>query len=362
MNFDELCQRTRELAVSGMSLDDILFEDEIGDVYCALSTEGVLDTDKLEAEFVEGRREFRIANGWICLWTNAYETYDAFDTESIDEFEYDRKVVRRVLVNPRHEDFQHARYASGASVWGEDPREIAKRVQERIAKDKAQDEERRRIREEGLAWIRSMSDDDLDSAIDDLGFDGIYERGLVWNDIRAEQERREEEKAAKERAAEWERCRSAFVDGCTIVDPGRGIPTITNREITIGPSDAAVYRNVRVVPHWSAKDSVEDAIVEDERHAHVGSLWRVAKLLELGLLRIARSDECLPSAAVMDRLRPTRLDHIVRVECEGRVVWGMRERCSYTSIVVVDENGKLVRKRSIKEIAEKVVREKAGWR
>ena len=191
MNFDELCQRTNELAARGMSLDDILFTDEIGDAYCALSTSGELDKDKLETAFVEGRREHRVANGWIYLWTNAHETYDAFGTESIEEFEYDRKVVRKVLINPRHEDFQYARYVSGASVWGEDPREIAKRVQERITKDKAESEEKRRIREDGLAWIRPMSDDDLDSAIDDFGFDGIDERGLVWNDIRVEQKRRE---------------------------------------------------------------------------------------------------------------------------------------------------------------------------
>lgn len=362
MNFDELCQRTRELAVSGMSLDDILFEDEIGDAYCTLSTSGELDKDKLEAAFVEGRREYRVANGWIYLWTNAYETYDAFDTESIEEFEYDRKVVRKVLVNPRHEDFQHARYASGASVWGEDPREIAKRVQERIAKDKAESEERRRIREEGLAWIRSMSDDDLDSAIDDLGFDGIYERGLVWNDIRAEQKRRGEEKAAKEQAAEWERCRSAFVDGCTIVDPG--CDAERGKYGPIPGTDCAIYRNVRVVPSYEKgrEDNAEDARVVDERNADAGSLWSIAGRIRGGSMRVAGPDECLPPTAVMDRLRPSRLDHIVRVEAEGRVVWGMRERCSFISIVVVDENGKLVRKTSIKETAEKAVREKMGWR
>lgn len=364
MNFDELCRQTKELATRGMSLDDILFADEIGDAYCALSTSGELNKDKLEAAFVEGRREFRIANGWICLWTNACETHDAFDTESIEEFEYDRKVVRRVLIDPHRKDFQCARYASGASVWEEDPREIAKRVQERIAKDNTKSEERRRVREEGLAWIRSMSDGDLDSTIDDFGFDGINVRGLVWNDIRAEQKRREEEKAAKEQAAEWERCRSVFVDGCTIVVPGHDAIKGTNpwTDPSITAADCVIYRNVHVVPHWEKKNDPHEAWVEDERHAFVGSFYHVAAFIQRGLFRVAKPDECLPPAAVMVRLRPTRLDHVVRVEAEGRVVWGMRERHSFTEIIVVDESGKLVRKRSIKEAAEKVVREKAGWR
>lgn len=361
MNFDELCRQTKELAKRGMSLDDILFADEIGDAYCALSTSGELDKDKLEAAFVEGRREYRVANGWICLWTNAHETYDAFDTESIEEFEYDRKVVRRVLVNPRHEDFQRARYASGANVWDEDPREIAKRVQERIAKDKAEFEEKRRVREEGLAWLRTV--DVAKFWTDENAFDiELHNRGLTWKDAREEEKRREEESEAKERAAEWERCRSAFVDGCTIVDPGRDAER--GKYGPIPGTDCAVYRNVRVIPSYEKgrEDNAEDARVVDERNADVGSLWSVAGRIQGGSMRVAGLDECLPPTAVMDRLRPSRLDHVVRVECEGRVVWGMRERCSYMSIIVVDEIGKLVRKRSIKEAAEKVVREKAGWR
>jgi hypothetical protein len=357
MNFDELCRRTRELASTGADWNRVLFDDAIHEAYCELSKSGELDKEKLETAFVEGRREHRAANGWIVVWTNACVDYDQFDTEELECHEWHGRPLRKVLVNPGNLVYQRGRYLSGAAVWDENPREVERQIQEKIAKERAEDEERARIREAGLEWIRTA---DLSQRTDEDLFDNeLRSRGLTWSDLRKEQTRRVDEKAAANRAALWNECRSTFADGCTIVDPGRDA-----QRGTYGPipgSDCAVYRNVRVVPHWSAKDDVHEVRVEDERHEFVGSLACVAELLKKGLLRIASTDEQLPSAAVLVRLKPSRLDNVVRVECERRIVWAARERYSYSTIVVLDEQGKLVRKKSIKEAAEAAVKAKRDW-
>lgn len=357
MNFDELCKRARELASNGADWDRVLFDDIVHEAYCELSKLGELDKDKLEAAFVEGRRIFRIAKGWVFVWTTARADYDQFDTEELECHDWNGKTLRLVLVHPDHVVYQKSRYMSGAWCWDEDPRETERKIQETIAKDRAEFEEKAKLREAGLIWIRSADIDRSHYASEEGLDDELRVHGLIWKDLREEEKRREEEAKAKERATEWERCRSMFPDGCTIVNSGYE----ARRDLGIPGSDAAIYRNVRVVPHWSAKDSVEDARVEDERKTDVGSLWFVAKRLTDGDYRIATADEKLPPAAVLDRLKPSRLHHVVRVETEGRVVWAMREKYSWSQIVVLDEQGKLVRKKSIKETAENVVRSKEGW-
>jgi hypothetical protein len=358
MNFAELCLRTKELASNGADWNRVLFDDAVHEAYCELSQTEEFDKEKLEAAFVEGRREHRISKGWIVCWTNAQADYDQFDTEELECFEWHHRPLRKVLMNPGNAVYQRSRYMSGASVWDEDPREIERRIQETIAKDKAEAAEKHRVREEGLSWLRSA---DLSKRTDEDLFDNeVRSRGLTWTDLRVEQKRRDEEQETAKRVAIWNECRAMFADGCTIVDPGRDSIKGTNpyTDPSIPASDAAVYRNVRVVPHWSAKNDAHEARVEDERHEFVGSLWRVAQYLKKGLLRIATDDEKLPPNAVLDRLKPSRLDHVFRFEAEGRVVWVGRERFSYWECIVLDEHGKLVRKKSIKEAAEKAFREK----
>jgi hypothetical protein len=354
MNFYELCLRVKELASNGSEWLHVLHNDSVHEAYCELSQTEEFDKEKLESAFVEGRREHRISKGWIVCWTNSQADYDQFDTEELECHEWHHRQLRKMLMNPGNAVYQRSRYMSGASVWDEDPREIERRIQETIAKDKAEAAEKHRVREEGLSWLRSA---DLSKRTDEDLFDNeLRSRGLTWNDLRAEQKRRDEEQATAERVALWNECRAMFVDGCTIVDPGRDAQRQPSEPIPA--SDCAVYRNVRVVPHWSAKDDVHEARVEDERHEYAGSLWRVAQYLKKGLLRIATDDEMLPPNAVLDRLKPSRLDHVFRFEAEGRVVWVGRERFSYWECIVLDEHGKLVRKKSIKEAAEKAFREK----
>lgn len=359
MNFDELCERARHAAATGADWDRVIFRDDINDAYCELSRSGDLDKDKLELAFVEGRREFRKTTGWIVAWTSARADYDQFDTEELECVDWNGRVLRRVLISPGNAVFQRSRYMSGAFVWDEDPRETERRIRETIARDRADDDAKRIVREQGLSWLRSA---ELDLRTDEDLFDNeLRSRGLSWNDLRAEQKRREDEAATKERAAEWNRCRSMFADGCTIVDRGRD--AVRGTYGVIAGTDCAVYRNVRVVPHWSEKDSVGDAMVEDERHTNVGSLWLVADRLTKGEYRIAGVDEVLPPALVLDRVKPTRLTDVLRVETEGRVVWAVREKYSYSEILVMDERGHLVRKKSIKEAATIALRTKedARW-
>ena len=355
MNFDELCRLVHKLASEGADWNRVLFDNTVNDAYCELSgTEG-FDKEKLEAAFVEGRREYRASKGWIVAWTNAHADYDQFDTEELECSEWHHSTLRKVLMNPGNAVYQRSRYMSGASVWDTDPRETERRIQEQIAKEREEAAERNRIREKGLSWIRTA---DLDRRTDEDLFDNeLRTHGLTWNDLRVEQKRRDDEAATAAREAEWDRCRSMFVDGCTIVDPGRDAQ---RGQFGIIPgSDCVIYRNVRVVPHWSAKDSVEDARVEDERHTDVGSLWFVAERLAKGEYRIATPDEPLPSNAVMDRAKPSRLANLLRVESEGRIVWACRERYSH-EIVVLDEQGRLVRKKSVKETAARALLAKEG--
>lgn len=363
MKLEELRDMARKAGADGIDYQTFLCDDFVCEAFLSLdeSIRFASDTEsKIEASFVEGRREFRqTGNGWIVAWTTAKAVYDQFGTEEIECHDWNGKTLRRVIMEPNNVVFQRSRYMSGAVVWDEDPREVERRIQETIAKDKAEAEERQRVREAGLVWLREIEDLDLEAANEDVFDEKIRARGLQWNDVRRDQNRRYEEAATAEHTAEWNRCRSMFVDGCTIVDPGRDAQR--GQFGVIPGSDCAVYRNVRVVPHWSAKDSVEDARVEDERHTDAGSLWFVAERLTKGEYRIATADEQLPPAAVLDRLKPSRLHDVLRVEAEGRIVWAGREYFLSSDVSVLDEHGKLVRKKSIREAAIRAFRAKDGF-
>jgi hypothetical protein len=357
MNFNELCQRARDMASNGADWNKFLFQDDVGDAYGQLFKSGELDKNKLESAFIEGYRSFCLANNWVVCWTDARADYDQFDTDELECHEWHGKVLRKVLMHPENAVGQRGRYLSGAFVWDEDPRITEALVRAKIDRENSERDEKMRVREEGLFWLREIVDLDLEAANEDVFDVQLRKRELHWMDVRREQTRRSEEAATAERLAQWEKCRSAFVDGCTIVDPGRD-----GRQTKFGPiagSDCAIYRNVRVVPHWEQKDDVDEARVEDETGGYAGSLRWVADRITSGDYRIATVDEHLPPHPVMDRLKPSRLYNLLRVETEGRIVWACRLRYSY-EIVVLDEAGKLARKKSIKEAAEAAVRQKDG--
>lgn len=342
MKFDELCERARELASKGADWNRVLFDDAVNNAYSLLSRSGELDKDKLESAFVEGRREFRVSKNWVVVWTSATDEYDQFDTEELECCVWHNQPLRKVLVHPEHVVYHRSRYMSGASIWEEDPREIERKIHEKLALSRAEDEAKKQVREAGLSWIASV---DLNYSDEDAFDVVLRSHGLVWTDVRAEKKRRQDVQEAADRLVEWERCRATFANGCTIVDPGKDA-----QRGTYGPipgRDCAIYRNVRVVPHW--KDNADEARVETDTGEFVGLLRRVADRLASGEYRVAAEGEQLLPAAVMKRLRRPRLDQIVRVEVEGRVVWVGRE--SYLEIVVLDERGRVVRKNSIVQAA-----------
>ena len=361
MKLEELRTMSRKAGADGIDWQRFLHDDATGDAFESLDKADIFGTHttaNIEDAFAEGRREYRqTKGGWIVAWTTARADYDQFGTEEIECHDWNGRSLRKVIMEPNNAVFQRGRYLSGAAVWDEDPREVERKIRETIERDKAEAAEKQRIREIGLSWLRSA---DLSQRTDEDLFDNeLRSRGLSWNDLWTEQKRREEEAATAERATEWNRCRSMFADGCTIVAPGRD--AVRGTYGVIDGTDCAIYRNVRVVPHWSAKDSVEDARVEDERHTDAGSLWFVADRLTKGEYRIATVDEHLPPALVLDRLKPSRLHNVLRVEVEGRVVWAMRVRFKYNEVIVLDERGKIVRKKSIVDAAKKAGAEKTEF-
>lgn len=355
MNFDELCKRVRELATTGKDWNRVTSDESIGDAWETLFDTAEFDRQVIEAAFVEGRRVHRMANGWVIAWTDARCDYDQFDTEELECHEWHHRPLRKVLMNPSNAVYQRSRYSSGANVWDEDPREIERKIRETIDRENAEAEQRKLVREEGLSWLHTA---DLSQRTDEDLFDSeLRSRGLTWSDLRREQKRRDDEQEAAERLTEWNRCRSMFADGCTIVDRGRDAQRY-GKEIAHERS-CNVYRNVRIVPRSDRPFDIKEARVEADGD-WVGFLWFVAERLTEGQYRVADANERFPPAAVMKTLAPLRLDRVHRIETEGRTVYAMRERYDYSTIMVVDEKGRVVRKRSIKETAERVVRENEG--
>lgn len=368
MTVDEICEMARAAGQTGQSYQDFLHNDKIGDAFGQLSDSDMTDpttTERVEAAYAQGRQAFRLSGGWVVVWTSAAADYDQFGTEELECTEWNGKRLRKVLVDPDRHDYQRSRYMSGAWCWDEDPRETERKIREKIAAENAELKAKKRTREEGLSWLRSVDESLLGPMQEGDFHDELASRGLDWRDARNEESRRYEERAKRARANEWNRCRATFADGCTIVDPGRDPIKGTNpyTDPSIPASNCAVYRNVRVVPHWDKDkaNDVHEARIEGDGGSYAGSLWRVAELLGKDLLRVAKDDEHLPPAAVLGRLKPHRLDDLVRVEVDGRIAWAIRTWLFSSNIVVVDEAGKIVRKKSIVEAATKAIVAKHGY-
>lgn len=195
---DELRTMARKAGVDGIDYQRFLRDEATEKVFEQLDEADIFGTHttaNIEASFVEGRREYRqTKGGWIVAWTTARAEYDQFGTEEVECCDWNGRSLRKVLMSPGNEVYQRSRYMSGSAVWDEDPSETERKIRETIDRENVEAEERKRVREEGLLWLRDVVVNlDLEAENEDAFDIKLRARGLVWNDVRAEQKRRSEE-------------------------------------------------------------------------------------------------------------------------------------------------------------------------
>lgn len=350
-----LADRAREAGEKGQSWQDFTYD--LCEEVAALG--GEFDVDEIDRAWCEGHRKHLIASGWIIRWTTAPADYDQFGTGTIEDCgEYRGKKLRSVLLDPNYADYQIGRYGSGLhGTWEEDPREQDRRRAEELAREKAERDAYEGRRKAGLEWLTSTPDSLLDG--DEDALDGeLRARCLRWEDARDERRNRKAKREAEERAATWARCRAAVPDGATLIDPGsegyRGFYGY------VPGRPPQVWRVIKVWPNHARPDDASEAWVYGEggpgKDSLVGSLLDVADDIVKGTKRLAGPDEVVPPRAVIDRIGVAYTE-ILRVELGGKVAWvGMpifaREP------LVLDDLGKIVRTKALREAGERAWREK----
>jgi hypothetical protein len=335
---DSLLGMARDAGRTGQYWNDWAMSDEaqdrIGDL--TLSRK---DQNAIEAAFAEGSREFKFSGGWRTVWTTAPADYDSFGTETIEEggAEWHGKKLRRVIVDPGQFDYQTSRYASGLhGNWDEDPRVEEARWQTKREQDRAERAAQEATRQAGLEWLTTATDAELEDE------NVVFERGLRYQDARAEQKRRSEHAADATRAAEWTRCSAIVPEGSILFD--RGVASSRSQYGTIPGKPPHVYYDVRVVRGWP--DDADHANVVGEGKDTAGSLCFVADWITSGQMQIVSADD-VPPRAVVQRIGHDHIKDIRRVDVEGRSVWVGRP--TFGDTVVLDAKGHLVRAKKILE-------------
>lgn len=346
---EDLEKSARAAGAAGTTYDRWAGSDEVFLAANALGRDA--DFDKFEAAFCEGRREYRAGGGWKSVWTTAPADYDGFGTETAESpVEWKGRQLRKVLVDPAFHDWQTGRYGSGGHCdWDEDPREIEAKLTAKLAAEKAEIEAMLAKRDAGLAWIRTADRALLDDEFSDALDAELRSRALTWKDRSDEIRRRDAESAEVVRAEKWARCRAAFADGASLIDPGS-----VGHEGKYGwiqGRETRAWREVRVVEHYSASEDAEQARVVAEGGVELGSLEYVADKLAGGELRLAAPEDHVPPKAVLDRLGSyVRWDDVLRVEVRGAAVWVGRPLGSVGALVL-DDRGHLVRRKAVYEPA-----------
>ncbi len=159
------------------------------------------------------------AQGWVSRWTTAPTDYDTFGTTTAEICsDWHGKPLRRILCHPHHAGYQAARNSSGMhATWDADPRVEEREAAERAERRRAEDAARATRRAQSLAWLTTATKDEIEGIKDR---DEVGAHGLTYADIHEDAQRRATAAAETERAATWERCRSAFADGAILVDDG----------------------------------------------------------------------------------------------------------------------------------------------
>ena len=345
----------RDAGRAGKDFQGFLYDLEDDAAKLASELNNADELPAIEAALTEGLREHFEKAGWISLWTTAPADYDGFGTFKIElAGDLHGKPVRRVLVDPRHIGWQMGRYSSGALAWESDPIKAEEERARRRAQQDDEDRERAERRAAGLVWIREIAPSLLD---DDEKLDPeLSKRALTWHDAFVERKRRVEEKERARLIAQWNECRAAFKDGCTLVDPGR--PSARDSFGYVIPGrDPEVYRNVTT----TAYDEIDaDRVpVHDENRNFVGSLFMVAKRLKSGELRIAEPTEVFPPLAVVKRInRP--YTEVLRVPVgDEKHVW-VGWPLFGTGLLVLDDAGHLVRRKAHIDAGQKLWRSARG--
>ena len=309
-------------------------------------------TSDLEAAHLEGRREYLIADkGWHLVWTTAPEAYDTCGTFAVEgPFEWERRQLRRVAVDPGRAAYQIDRYASGCHyARAEDPREVDRRIREELSRARVEKAMRGFRAAAGAAWLASLSDEELENYDKNERDELLRGFGLTWEQHRHVLGMREDERKWRATAAKWARCRALVPDGATLIDEGTSGAHGTYGWIPGRKKDA--WRSIKVEPHYGYPDDADEARVVGEgpmlAGTYIGSLAHVAALIAKGEMRLARPDEHVPPRKVVERIRCT-WDEVLRVETGGRVVWVASR---FGEMFVLDDGAHHVRAKKVREEA-----------
>lgn len=314
-------------------------------------------TARFEAEFQAGVREHRLANGWVARWTTAPKDYDTFGTETLADggSDYFGKAVRQVLVDGEFLGHQEMRYGSGChGVWERDPRELEAQRQATLAAEATERRAWEAKRTAGLEWLATLTVAQLEALIDDAGEfaagDALPARALQYADARAALRAKREALELGTRATEWARCRAILPDGSILVDDGE------NRTGPMGRIHRPphVYFNVQTMgvspaafPHPDAK---RHSVISSSGDVPGHTLAEVVELIQAGRLRMAKPEE-VPPHSVLARLGHERLREIRRYEVDGQVVWVGPAAAFTREPMVLDERGRIVRKKVVASTA-----------
>ncbi|HEU4727716.1 MAG TPA: hypothetical protein VFT22_07500 [Kofleriaceae bacterium] len=341
---DDIVSLARDAGAAGRSWNAFCCDDAVHD-YVTAHGGSDADLEKWRAAFDAGAVECLASQGWVSHWTTAPSDYDTFGTITAEQCgDWHGKSLRRVLSHPHHAGFQASRYGSGChACWDEDPREEERRALDRAERWRRLDAERAVLRAEGLAWLASAMESEINEAMDR---DEVESRGLTYAELGDEIRRRGAARVEAERAATWERCTSIVQPGMILVDDGE--PSRHGRWGLIPGRDPHVYYDVRITDGWG-KDADEATIV-DARGNAAGSLSSVVDWIKSGRLR-AVAPKDVPPEPVVHRLGLTvwrPLSEIRRIEVQGRPVW-IGVPAGGFEVIALDERGHIVRGKRAKE-------------
>lgn len=338
----------------GIEWLDFTFRD---DVEALVESADTFDSASAQEAFERGRREWLaapgpIGAGWVATFTTAPADFDWFGTETIEALgEWFGKPLRRVASDPHYAVCQRDRYSSGIYFVGDyDPRVREAEEKAKRERYRNEDAERARKRAIGLAWLCSLSDEQLEHVSLDDGDDG---KGAHREDVRTRRAERSQERHDAARSAAWAAAIAIVPSGATLIDhgtkgfrskfDGRWIPGIPTH----------VYYGIGYGNCFG--EDPEKATVESGRAECAGSLAEVAEYVKEGRFQVV-DYASVPPRAVLERFGQSRLKEIECVEAPGApggFVWVARLPGSFGELTALNARGHLVRGKKILEAASR---------